>query len=92
MQRPIISLTLAYCSGLLFGRGFLYFPYSIGILAAIVVLILAVMTWRERFALSRFLLIIIPGIIGVAAYLFSATWLPAAITCELSLMTNRFMK
>jgi hypothetical protein len=57
MQGPIISLTLAYCSGLLFGRGFLYFPHSIGILAAIVVLILFVMTWRERFALSRFLLI-----------------------------------
>ena len=78
MQRPIISLTLAYCSGLLFGRGFLYFPYSISILAAIVVLILAVMTWRKRFDPSRFLLIIIPGIIGVAAYLFSATWLPAS--------------
>ena len=76
MQRPIISLTLAYCSGLLLGHGFLYFPYSIIILAAIVVLILAVMTWRKRFTLSRFLLIIIPGIIGVAAYLYSAAWLP----------------
>ncbi len=77
MQKPIIALTLAYCSGLLFGHGFLYFPYSIIILAAIVVLILAVMTWRERVALSRFLLIIIPGIIGMAAYLYSVLWLPA---------------
>ncbi len=76
MQRPIISLTLAYCSGLLFGLGFLYFPYSIVILAVIVVLILAVITWRERSALSRFLLITMPGIIGAAAYLYSAAWLP----------------
>jgi competence protein ComEC len=76
MQRPLILLTLAYCSGLLFGHGFLYFPYSIIILAAIVVLILAVMKWRERFTLSRFLLIVIPGIIGAAAYLYSAAWLP----------------
>jgi competence protein ComEC len=77
MQRPIISLTLAYCSGLLFGQGFLYFPYSISILAAITVLILAVMTWRESFTLIRSLLIVISGIIGMMAYLYSAAWLPA---------------
>ena len=77
MHMPIISLTLAYCSGLLLGHGFLYFPYSIIVLAAIVFLILAVMTGRERFPRSRFFLIIIPGIIGAAAYLYSAAWLPS---------------
>ncbi|HSQ78356.1 MAG TPA: ComEC/Rec2 family competence protein, partial [Nitrospirota bacterium] len=77
MHKPIISLTLAYCSGLLLGHGFLYFPYSIVVLAAIVFLILAVMTGRERFPLSHFLLIIVPGIIGAAAYLYSAAWLPS---------------
>ena len=77
MQRPIISLMLAYLAGLLLGQGFLFFPYSVGLFTGIVILVLAVMTWFERFTLRRFLLITIPGIIGIVAYLYSAAWLPA---------------
>jgi competence protein ComEC len=68
---------LAYIAGLLLGHGFLFFPYSVGLFTIIVILVLAVMTWFERFTFRRFLLITIPGIIGIFAYLYSAAWLPA---------------
>jgi competence protein ComEC len=77
MQKPIISLTLAYLAGLLLGHGFLFLPYSISILACIILLILIVLAWRKRFTLRRLLFIVIGGSIGMAAYLSSVLWLPA---------------
>ncbi len=35
MQKPILSLTLAYTAGLLLGHGFLYFPFSIIVFLAL---------------------------------------------------------
>jgi competence protein ComEC len=77
MQKPIISLTLAYTVGLLLGRGFLYLPYSVSFLAVVVVFILVVLTWFEKITLRRLFLIVVPSLIGMAAYLYSAAWLPA---------------
>ncbi len=81
MQKPIIPLTLAYIAGLLLGHGFLYFPYSISILALLCLLTIGLFTWFDigtfrRSAPSRSLLIILPALAGMAAYLFSAGWLP----------------
>jgi competence protein ComEC len=77
MQKPIIPLILAYTTGLLLGQGFLYFPYSISILVILCVLIIGIFTWLDRLTLRRFLLIILIGLIGMAAYLYSAAWFPA---------------
>jgi len=76
MQKPIIPITLAYTAGLLLGHGFLYFPYSISILVILCLLITGIFTWLDRLTLRRFLLIILPGLIGTAAYLYSAAWSP----------------
>ena len=77
MHKPIIPLTLAYITGLLLGHGFLYFPYSISILVILCVLIAGIFTRLDKLTLPRFPLIIIPGLIGMAAYLYSAAWSPA---------------
>jgi competence protein ComEC len=77
MQKPIISLTLAYIAGLLLGHGFLYFPYSIGALVIVTILISGIFTCFDKLSLRRLLLIVLPGVIGMAAYLYSAAWLPA---------------
>ena len=76
MQRPIILLTFAYIAGILLGRGFLYFPCAITLLAGIIVLLLAVLTRLHRITLSRFLLTVLPCIVGAAWCLFLAAWLP----------------
>jgi competence protein ComEC len=77
MQKPIIFLMLAYLAGLLLGRGFLFFPYSISVLFCLVLLILIVLTRRKRFALRRLLFAVGACSIGMAAYLYSALWLPS---------------
>jgi competence protein ComEC len=77
MQKPIIPLTLAYTAGLLFGHGFLYFPYTISIIVLICILIAGLLICLDRLTPRRSLLIIIPGLIGMTAYLYSAAWSPA---------------
>ena len=77
MQKPIIPLTLAYTAGLLLGHGFLYFPYSISILAILCVLTSGIFIRLDRLTLRRSLLIVLPGLIGMAAYVYSAAWSPA---------------
>jgi competence protein ComEC len=77
MHKPLIPLTLAYITGLLLGHGFLYFPYSISILVILCVLLAGILTRLDKLTLPRLPLIIIPGLIGMAAYLYSAAWSPA---------------
>jgi len=77
MQKPVIPLTLAYITGLLIGRGFLYFPYSTSTLVVLTVLTTAVLTRIHKLSLHRFLFSVVPGLVGMAAYLYSAAWLPA---------------
>jgi len=76
MGKPIISITLAFVAGILLGRGALYFPYGASILAGVFVLVSAVLTRLQKLPLRRFLLLIISGIVGISAYLYSAAWLP----------------
>jgi competence protein ComEC len=77
MHKPIVSLTLAYLAGLLLGHGFLYFPYTIAFLAFLLILATGIFTALDKLALRQCLLIVFPAVIGAAAYLYSAAWLPA---------------
>lgn len=77
MQKPLTVLTLAYAAGLLLGYGFLYFPAA-GIILVIVSLVISgIFALFGRVSLQRFLLVAIPGLAGMAAYLYSAAWLPS---------------
>ena len=77
MHKPLIPLTAAYITGLVLGHGFLYFPYSVSILVILCVLIAGIFARLDKLTLPRFPFIIIPGLIGMAAYLYSAAWSPA---------------
>ncbi len=76
MHKPIIPLTLAYITGLLLGHGFLYFPYSTGVLLIVGIVLSVILTWLDKLTLRRTVLIIVPCLIGMAAYLYSAAWFP----------------
>jgi len=76
MKKPVILITLAYIGGLLAGHGFLYFPYATGILIALCILTSGIAALFGKMSPRLFWLSAIPGIIGMAAYLFSSTWLP----------------
>jgi competence protein ComEC len=82
MRKPIIPLTLAYITGLLLGHGFLYFPYTICIVVLLCLLTAGLFTWfdigtNQRIAPARYFLIAGSCLIGMAAYLYSAAWLPS---------------
>ncbi len=82
MRTPIIPLTLAYIAGLLLGHGFLYFPYTVGIIVPLCILTAGLFTWFDigtirRIAPTRYFLIVSSCLIGMAAYLSSAAWSPA---------------
>ncbi len=77
MHKPIIPLTLAYITGLLLGHGFLYFPYSIGFLLIVSILISGILTWLKKLPIRRTVLIILPCLIGMSAYIYSAAWFPS---------------
>ncbi len=77
MRKPIITLTLAYITGLLLGHEFLYFPYSIGFLIIFSILISGLLTWLDKLTIRRTMLVILPCLVGMAAYLSSAAWFPA---------------
>ncbi len=76
MHTPVITIALASIAGILLGQGFLYFPVSITIVLCILVPAAGIIAWFEKFTLRRSLLIVLPGLIGMAAYLFSAAWFP----------------
>jgi competence protein ComEC len=77
MHKPIVFLTLAYVAGLLLGHGFLFFPYTISLLAVLLVLATGILTGAGKLTLRQFLLIVFPVVLGASAYLHSAAWLPA---------------
>lgn len=77
MRKPIIPLTLAYITGLLLGHGFLYFPYSIGFLLIVSLLISGILIWFDKLTLRRTVFIILPCLIGMTAYIYSAAWFPS---------------
>ena len=77
MPKPVISLTLAYVAGILLGYGFLYFPYSIGGLVILLIAAAGIFTLLKKLTIHRYLLFVIPGLIGMAACVYSAAWLPA---------------
>ena len=54
MRKPIITLTLAYITGLLLGHGFLYFPYSIGFLIIFSILISGLLTWLDKLTIRTY--------------------------------------
>ena len=62
MQRPLIPATLSFITGLLFGHGFLYFPYSIMALAVLGIIVLAVLIRFDRLAYLRTILLVLPCI------------------------------
>ncbi|MGE5174584.1 MAG: DNA internalization-related competence protein ComEC/Rec2 [Betaproteobacteria bacterium] len=77
MQRPIIPITLAYIAGLLLGHWFLYFPFSTILLTILGILISGILARFDGRLLRRFPLAVIPGALGIAAYLYSAAWFPS---------------
>lgn len=77
MQTPIIPLTLAFIAGLLLGHGFLYFPYSIGIIVILFILTTGILTALSKLPIRSFLFIVIPCIIGATLYAYSAAWFPS---------------
>ncbi len=77
MQKPIIPLTLAYITGLLLGHGFLYFPYSIVVIIFLGILLAYLLVWLDKLDLRRTVLIILPCLIGMTAYVYSVAWIPA---------------
>ncbi len=76
MSTPLITLTLAYCAGLLFGHGFLHFPYAILLFLTLLVVVFVVLILRRRLSLLRFSYFVLPCAAGFAAYIYSAAWVP----------------
>jgi competence protein ComEC len=77
MHKPIILVTLAYIAGLLVGHGLLYFPYSFGIFFILSIISAGILTSLGKLSLRLFFFTVIPGIVGTAAYLYSAAWFPS---------------
>jgi len=76
MQKPLIPITLAYISGLVFGHVFLYLPWSTAALFIILLATAGVLARTSRLFFRRLLLVALPCIIGIAAYVYSAAWIP----------------
>lgn len=82
MRKPIVLLTLAYTAGILFGNGFLYFPFSAAIVAVIAVILpYGIARFRHGVhsmsSAARLVQITLPFLAGMASCLYSALWLPA---------------
>jgi competence protein ComEC len=74
MRKPIIVLTIVFTAGILLGQAFLFFPYSTIILVTLAVLVTIVV---HRRAPLRSLLYILPGLAGIASFVYSTAWLPS---------------
>ena len=77
MQKPLISISLAYAFGLLLGHGFLYAPWAIILLVIVATLVAGAFVRTGGCSVRQFLIIVLPACIGMAAYFWSTTWLPA---------------
>ncbi len=77
MQKPVVSLTLAYAVGILIGHGALYFPIAAGCLLAFGLLTAVLLVFFHRLTPTFALLIAIPCLIGASAYLYSTARFPA---------------
>jgi len=77
MHKPVIPITLAYITGLLLGHGFLYVPCSTGALLIATLVLAGIRVRQGRHSSRGLLFVTIPCFIGIAAYLYSAAWLPA---------------
>ncbi len=77
MRKPIVTLSLAYITGLLLGHEFLYFPYSIGFLIIFSILLSGLLAWLDKLTIRSTMLVILPCLVGMAAYLSSAAWFPS---------------
>jgi competence protein ComEC len=78
MRTPLISLLPAYLAGLLLGHAFLYFPYSVCILAALGILTCGILIRFDRLGFRRAAFLSVFCLAGMGMYLFSAAWFPAA--------------
>ncbi len=76
MQKPLITLTLAYVAGLLSGNFFLYAPAVVSALIVLSLLTAGFCLRSGLLSLRRFLLLAVPCTLGMAAYLYSAAWIP----------------
>ncbi len=77
MQKPLITLTLAYVAGLLLGNCFLYAPAVVSALIVLALLTAGLRSWFGLLSHRRFLLLAVPCALGMAAYLYSAAWIPS---------------
>jgi len=77
MQKPLITLTLAYVAGLLFGNCFLYAPAVISTLVVLALMIAGICSWAGLLSFRRFFLLAVPCALGLAAYVYSAAWVPS---------------
>lgn len=77
MQKPILSLTLAYTAGLLLGHGFLYFPFSMIAFLALGIVTAGILLWFDKIRPNQLARIAAPLVVGMAAYILSAAWVPS---------------
>ncbi len=77
MQKPVISLTLAYVAGLLVGRGALHFPFAACLLIIAGILTAGLLIGLRKTPCASALLIVLPFLVGISAYLYSTARFPA---------------
>jgi hypothetical protein len=77
MQKPLITLTLAYVAGLLLGKCFLYAPAAVSALIVLSLLIAGLCSWSGLLSFRWFLLLAVPCALGMALYLSASSWLPS---------------
>ncbi len=76
MRKSIILFALAYITGLLLGHGFFYFPFATIIAAAAMSSTAVLFGRRSRLPFSTLFIILAICLIGMAAYITSAGWVP----------------
>jgi competence protein ComEC len=75
-MKPVIVITLAFLSGLLLGRGSLYFPFTITVLVTTALFASGLLLRSGRLSLRQLALIAVPCILGIASSVYSAAYLP----------------
>jgi competence protein ComEC len=77
VQKPLITLTLAYVAGLLLGSCFLYAPAFVSALIVLALLTAGLSSWSGLLSRRRFLILAVPCALGMAAYIYSSAWIPS---------------
>ncbi len=77
MQKPLITLTLAYVAGLLLGNCFLYAPAVVSALIMLTLLTAGSCSWFGLLSFRRLLLLTMPCVLGMAASIYAAAWIPS---------------